>query len=49
MKEEEKPQSRKPNPHHLVYYKQGWSKKRIEENNTKFWLFEIKYNSLRLP
>lgn len=40
---------KKPNPYVLIWYRQGWSKTRIEKNNAKYWEFEIEHNGLRLP
>jgi len=40
---------KKPNPYKLIWYRQGWSKTRIEKNNAKYWEFEIEHNGLRLP
>lgn len=39
----------KVNPYKLVWYRSGWSKSRIERNNTKYWTFEIEYNGIQLP
>lgn len=40
---------KKPNPYELIWYRQGWSKTRIEKNNAKYWEFEIEHNGLTLP
>jgi len=40
---------RKTNPYELIWYKQGWSKTITENNNAKYWEFEIEYNGLTLP
>jgi len=40
---------KKPNPYELIWYRQGWSKTRIEKNNAKYWQFEIEENGLTLP
>lgn len=37
------------NPYELIWYKQGWSKTRIEKNNANYWKFEIEHNGLTLP
>ena len=33
------------NPYELVWYREGWSEKKIKKNNTKYWEWEIKYNN----
>ena len=33
------------NPYQLIWYKEGWSEKKIRKNNTKFWEWEIKKNN----
>jgi len=38
---------RKPNPYMLLWYKQGWSEKRIAINNSKYWKWEIDHNGFR--
>jgi len=40
---------KKQNPYELIWYRQSWSKMRIEKNNTKYWQFEIEENGLTLP
>jgi len=35
---------KKQNPYMLLWYKQGWSEKRIAMNNTKYWQWEIDHN-----
>ena len=35
---------KKQNPHMLLWYKQGWSEKRIAINNDKYWQWEIDHN-----
>jgi hypothetical protein len=35
------------NPYKLIWYKKGWSEKRIAKNNAKFWLWEIKNNNFQ--
>lgn len=34
------------NPYQLIWYKQGWSDKRIAKNNDKFWDWEAKHGNL---
>ena len=36
------------NPYKLLWYKQGWSQKRIIINNKNYWLWEIKHNNFKL-
>ena len=33
--------SRNPNPYHLIWYKQGWSEKRVRKNNSAYWEWEM--------
>jgi len=42
-------EKKKKNPYELLWYKQGWSEKRIAINNLKYWEFEVKHNGLTLP
>lgn len=35
----------KQNPYKLVWYRADWSTKKTEENNRKYWEWEIKYNN----
>ena len=37
--------SNKSNPYELIWYKKGWSEKRINKNNAKYWLWEIEHNA----
>lgn len=37
------------NPYQLIWYKQGWSQKKVEKNNAKYWEWEIKYNNFVPP
>lgn len=37
----------KTNPYNLIWYREGWSKKRIEKNNAKYWEWEIKNNRIK--
>jgi hypothetical protein len=39
----------KKNPYQLIWYKQGWSQKKVETNNAKYWEWEIKYNNFVPP
>ncbi len=34
------------NPYTLVWYRRGWSRKRTEINNAKFWEWEHKHGNL---
>jgi hypothetical protein len=38
---------KKQNPYMLLWYKQGWSEKRIAINNSKYWQWEIEHNGFR--
>lgn len=38
---------KKRNPYNLIWYKKGWSDKKISENNKKYWDFEIKHNGFK--
>ena len=44
-----RPRDKHDNPHQLIWYKQGWSKRKTDRNNDNYWLWEIKHNGLRLP
>jgi hypothetical protein len=37
------------NPYQLIWYKQGWSQKKIKKNNSKYWEWEIKKNNFVPP
>ena len=39
---------RKTNPYQLIWYRQGWSQRKVSRNNTKYWEFEVKHNGLKL-
>lgn len=55
LKSENKPDSegttdnppRKTNPYELIWYKQGWSQRKVDTNNAKYWAFEMKYNGFK--
>jgi hypothetical protein len=38
---------RPENPYELIWYRQGWSDKRVAKNNTKYWEWEMKYNNFQ--
>lgn len=35
---------KKENPYKLIWYQVGWSKLKIEKNNTKYWEWEMIHN-----
>lgn len=35
------------NPYNIIWYKKGWSKRRIEKNNANYWEWEIKNNGFK--
>lgn len=39
----------KKNPFTLYWFKAEWSQKRIEQNNKRYWDWEIKHNGFEPP
>jgi len=33
------------NPYELIWYQQGWSEKKLQRNNAKYWEWEFKKQS----
>ncbi len=40
---------KKKNPYTLIWWDSKMTQKQIEQNNTKFWEWEIKYNGFKCP
>lgn len=39
----------KTNPYQIIWYRKGWSERKIQKNNAKYWEWEIENNGLTIP